>query len=476
MMKSFPLFLSLQDRRALVVGGGEPAARKVELLLSAGAQVSLIAETVTGEIAQLIADGRIAWAGRAFDEADLAGMSLVIVATQDDQLQTRVSQAAQARCLPVNVVDTPALSSFIMPSIVDRSPITIAISTGGAAPALARKLKAEIERALPAAIGRVARFAEIFRDQVRRTLVDPRARRRFWDRVLQGRVGELALAGDEIAARRELIRLLDHARDRADARHQPASAPGMVHLVGAGPGDPDLLTLKAHRLLQRADVVVYDRLVSPEVLALVRRDAERVHVGKRRAHHCMPQAEINDRLVALARAGKSVVRLKGGDPFVFGRGGEEIEALMAAGVAVEVVPGITAALGCAASAGIPLTHRDHAQACVFVTGHLKEGELELDWPRRARPRQTVVIYMGAETLSPIARQLMQHGLSPRTPVALIENGTTDRERRIVGTLATIERQAMRAQLEGPTLFMIGDVVGLALSRDREFHFESRIGL
>jgi uroporphyrin-III C-methyltransferase/precorrin-2 dehydrogenase/sirohydrochlorin ferrochelatase len=476
MMKSFPLFLSLQDRRALVVGGGEPAARKVELLLSAGAQVSLIAETVTGEIAQLIADGRIAWAGRAFDEADLAGMSLVIVATQDDQLQTRVSQAAQARCLPVNVVDTPALSSFIMPSIVDRSPITIAISTGGAAPALARKLKAEIERALPAAIGRVARFAEIFRDQVRRTLVDPRARRRFWDRVLQGRVGELALAGDEIAARRELIRLLDHARDRADARHQPASAPGMVHLVGAGPGDPDLLTLKAHRLLQRADVVVYDRLVSPEVLALVRRDAERVHVGKRRAHHCMPQAEINDRLVALARAGKSVVRLKGGDPFVFGRGGEEIEALMAAGVAVEVVPGITAALGCAASAGIPLTHRDHAQACVFVTGHLKEGELELDWPMLARPRQTVVIYMGAETLSPIARQLMQHGLSPRTPVALIENGTTDRERRIVGTLATIERQAMRAQLEGPTLFMIGDVVGLALSRDREFHFESRIGL
>jgi len=476
MMKTFPLFLSLQDRRALVVGGGEQAARKVELLLSAGAQVSLIAETVTGEIAQLIADGRIAWAGRAFDEADLGGMSLAIVATEDDQLQARVSQAAQARCLPVNVVDTPALSSFIMPSIVDRSPITIAISTGGAAPALARKLKAEIERALPAAIGRVARFAEIFRDQVRRTLVEPRARRRFWDRVLQGRVGELALAGDEIAARRELIRLLDSARDRAGVRSQPASGPGMVHLVGAGPGDPDLLTLKAHRLLQRADVVVYDRLVSQEVLALARRDAERVYVGKRRAHHGMPQAEINDHLVALARAGKSVVRLKGGDPFVFGRGGEEIEALMAAGVAVEVVPGITAALGCAASAGIPLTHRDHAQACVFVTGHLKEGELELDWPMLARPRQTVVIYMGGETLSLITRQLMLHGLSPSTPVALIENGTTDRERRVVGTLATIERQAMRAQLDGPTLFMVGEVVGLSLSRDREFHFVSRIGL
>ena len=470
MIRTFPLFLTLEGRGALVVGGGEAAARKVELLLAAGARVSLIAGTVIGEIAQLIADGRVSWAGGSFEEADLAGMALAIVATDDEQLQTRVSAAAQARSVPVNVVDTPGLSSFIMPSIVDRSPITIAISTGGTAPALARKLKAEIERALPAAIGRVARFAEMFREQARRTLVDPGKRRRFWDRVLQGRVGELALAGDEIAARRELIRLLD------GVRNQPAEGPGMVHLVGAGPGDPDLLTLKAHRLLQRADVVVYDRLVSSEVLALARRDAERIYVGKRRAHHCMAQSEINRRLVALARAGKNVVRLKGGDPFVFGRGGEEIEALIAAGVAVEVVPGVTAALGCAASAGIPLTHRDHAQACVFVTGHTKDGELTLDWPMLARPRQTVVIYMGAESLSPIARQLLQHGLAPRTPVALIENGTTDRERRVVGTLATIERQAMRVQLSGPTLFMIGEVVGLALARDREFQFESRIGL
>jgi uroporphyrin-III C-methyltransferase / precorrin-2 dehydrogenase / sirohydrochlorin ferrochelatase len=288
--------------------------------------------------------------------------------------------------------------------------------------------------------------------------------------VLQGRVGELALAGDEIAARRELIRLLDGART------QSSNASGIVHLVGAGPGDPDLLTLKAHRLLQKADVVVYDRLVSHEVLAIARRDAERLYVGKRRAHHSVPQAEINDRLIALARAGKSVVRLKGGDPFVFGRGGEEIEAMIAAGVAVEVVPGITAALGCAASAGIPLTHRDHAQACVLVTGHTKDGELALDWAMLARPRQTVVIYMGSETLSTIARQLLQHGLAASTPVALIENGTTDREQRVVGTLATIERQALHAQLDGPTLFVIGEVVGLALSRDREFQFESRIGL
>jgi uroporphyrin-III C-methyltransferase / precorrin-2 dehydrogenase / sirohydrochlorin ferrochelatase len=246
--------------------------------------------------------------------------------------------------------------------------------------------------------------------------------------------------------------------------------------VGAGPGDPDLLTLKAHRLLQRADVVVYDRLVSPDVLAMARRDAERIHVGKRRGRHSVPQAEINARLVALARAGKSVVRLKGGDPFVFGRGGEEIEALWAAGVPVEVVPGITAALGCAASAGVPLTHHDHAQACVLVTGQLKDGEVALDWPMLARPGQTVVIYMAAETLPTIARQLMAHGLAAATPVALIENGTTDSERRIVGTLATIGRQATRAQLAGPTLCMVGEVVGLALARDREFQFVSGIRL
>ncbi len=234
--------------------------------------------------------------------------------------------------------------------------------------------------------------------------------------------------------------------------------------------------MKAHRLLQRADVVVYDRLVSPDVLAMARRDAERIYVGKRSAHHCMSQTEINDCLVSLARAGKSVVRLKGGDPFVFGRGGEEVEALMQAGIAVEVVPGVTAALGCAASAGIPLTHRDHAQACVFVTGHLKDGEVALDWPMLARPRQTVVIYMGAGTLPLIASQLIAHGLPAATPIALIENGTTSRERRVVGTLASIERQALRARLQGPTLCMVGEVVGLAWARDPEFRFESRIGL
>lgn len=468
-MQAFPIFLSLRERPVLVVGGGEPAARKVELLLSAGARVTLIADTVVGEIAQLIAEGRISWAGRGFEDGDLSGMSLVIVASEDEALAARVSHAAQRICIPINVVDRPRLSSFIMPAIVDRSPVTVAISTGGSAPALARRLRAEIERALPAAIGRLARFAEIFREQVRRTLERPRDRRRFWDRVFAGRVGELALAGDEIAARRELIRLLD------STRHDKTPA-GMVHLVGAGPGDPDLLTMKAHRLLQTADVIVYDRLVSREVLAMARRDAERLFVGKRRSEHALTQQQINERLVSLARAGNSVVRLKGGDPLVFGRGGEEIEALVRAGVAVEVVPGITAALGCAASAAVPLTHRDHAQACIFVTGQRSDGTVALDWPMLARPRQTVVIYMGADNIGLIAARLVEHGLAAETPVALIENGTTNQERRVVATLATIEQQAMHARLTGPTLCMIGEVIGLALARDPEFHFESRIGL
>jgi uroporphyrin-III C-methyltransferase/precorrin-2 dehydrogenase/sirohydrochlorin ferrochelatase len=336
-MQLFPIFLTLSDRRALVVGGTEAAARKAELLLAAGAEVTLIAETVVGEVAQMITDGRIAWPGHAFGDGDLAGVSLVIVACNDEVLQARVSRAAQQRCVPVNVVDRPALSTFIMPSIVDRGPVTVAISTGGAAPALARRLRAEIERTLPTAIGRLARFAEIFRDQVRRTLAEPRARRQFWDRVFEGRVGELALSGDEIAARRELIRLLD------GARQMTAPALGMVHVVSAGPGDPDLLTLKAHRLLQCADVVVYDRLVSPEVLAMARRDAERLCVGNRQTHHCVSQADLNDHLVALARAGKKVVHLVSDEPLASAHGDGESEALAEAGVAVEVVPGITAA-------------------------------------------------------------------------------------------------------------------------------------
>jgi uroporphyrin-III C-methyltransferase/precorrin-2 dehydrogenase/sirohydrochlorin ferrochelatase len=459
-MQAFPIFLSLRGRRAVVIGGTEAAARKTQLLLAAGADVALIAADPCGELRHWIDDRRITWAGPTFEATSLDGTALVIAADTDDQVNGRVSQAAQARGLPVNVVDRPALSSFIMPAIVDRDPVTIAISTGGAAPSLARLIRARIEQTIPPAIGRLAELAREARTQVARVLRVPATRRRFWDEALQGRVAELALAGDMAAARRALMRqLASSGRSTGDT--------GMVHLVGSGPGDPELLTLKAHRLLQGADVIVYDRLVAPEILGLARRDAERIYVGKRRGDHCVPQAEINDTLIALARAGRSVVRLKGGDPFVFGRGGEEIEALVAANISVEVVPGITAALGCAASTGIPLTHRDHAQACVFVTGHLRDGALDLDWEMLARPRQTVVVYMGATALAALSTALMRHGLPETTPVALIENGTTARERRIVGTLATIAQQARASGLSGPTLCVIGTVVGAALSREQQ---------
>lgn len=287
-MDAFPIFLKLAGRRSLVVGGSSAAARKIELLLAAGARVTLIARHVDGEIAEWLADRRIAWGGAAFDERDLEGAALVIVATGEATLDRRVAEAAQRREIPVNVVDRPEVSSFIMPSIVDRAPVTIAISTGGTAPSLARLLRAEIDRALPATVGRLARFAETFRDQVRRTLASPRARRLFWDRVFEGRIGELALAGEETAARRELIRLLDAARNTG-------KADGVVHHVDASAGDPELLTLRDHRLLQSADVIVYDRAVAPQVLAMARRDADRI---------AAPADE-----QALARAGKTVVRI-----------------------------------------------------------------------------------------------------------------------------------------------------------------------
>ncbi|MFM7344703.1 MAG: siroheme synthase CysG, partial [Tagaea sp.] len=360
-MRHFPIFLDLTDKRVLVVGTAPSAATKAEQLARAGADV------------------------RHADRFDgLGDAVLVVVGDANEALGAEVARAARAAKIPVNVVDRPELCDFVWPAIVDRDPITIAISTAGTSPVLARQLRARIETLVPAAYGRLASFAGELRARVARAIPDARARRIFWDRVLGGRAGERVLAGDEAGAVRELDRALLGA----------GSAKGHVSLVGAGPGDPELLTLKALRRLQEADAIVYDRLVDPRILDLARRDAERIDAGKNRGRHTMPQGDIESLLVELATAGKRVVRLKGGDPFVFGRGGEEIEALAQAGIDFDVVPGITAALGCAAYAGIPLTHRDHAQACVFVTGHTKNRELDLDFRALASPRQTLAIYMG----------------------------------------------------------------------------------
>jgi len=351
----------------------------------------------------------------------------------------------------VNVVDQPHLCSFIMPSIVDRSPIQIAISTGGASPVLARLLRTRLESYIPAAYGKLAELVSGFRTQVIDKFPDSKQRRHFWEVILEGRVTELLFQGNEHAARNAL----QHAIDEDFSKES-----GEVYLVGAGPGDPDLLTFRALRLMQRADIVVYDRLVSQGILDLVRRDAELVYVGKERNNHAVPQENINQCLVRYAKEGKRVLRLKGGDPFIFGRGGEEIETLKENNVIFQVVPGITAAAGCSSYAGIPLTHRDYSQSCVFVTGHLKDGTVNLNWKALAHPHQTIVFYMGLQAVKVIHKELVAHGLSDGTPAALVEQGTTQNQRVHIGTLANLSEIIEREKVKAPTLIIVGDVVTL----------------
>jgi uroporphyrin-III C-methyltransferase/precorrin-2 dehydrogenase/sirohydrochlorin ferrochelatase len=431
-MRHFPVFMDLSDRPVLVLGAGEVAERKADLLRRAGAVIRL---------------------RPSFDPAELDGCALAIGADAPGPDLLALSAAARARGIPVNIVDRPALCSFIMPAIVDRDPVTIAISTAGTAPVLARLLRARIEAAVPPAFGRLASLAGRFSGEIRRRFQDLGTRRRVLERILTGRVAALVLAGDETAAEAAL------ADELADGVHPAGPHPaGIVFLVGAGPGAADLLTLRAQRLLGEADVIVHDRLVTDEVLDMARRDAERIFVGKARANHCMKQADINALLVRLARAGQRVVRLKGGDPLVFGRGGEEAEALAAAGVTFEIVPGITAALACAADAGIPLTHRDASRAVTLVTGHTKDGRLDLDFAALARPGATLAIYMGIHTLAQLADGLARHGFDPTTPAALIERGGTRRKRILAGTLPELVVQAPSWSSDGPTLVLIGEVV------------------
>ena len=445
----FPVFLRLTGRRVLVVGGGEVAARKLRLLGKTEAQLDVVARELNDELTQAAQAGLIRHVATAFEPAQLDGCTLCIAATDDAALNRQVAAAADVRGIAVNVVDDPAPSSFVTPSIVDRFPLIVAIATGGQAPVLGRRLRERIETLLPAAYGRLAAFMGSRREQVQQRLPQA-ARRGLWEGFLDGPGAEAIFSGNEAAADAQLQALLD-----GDPRR------GEVYLVGAGPGDPDLLTFRALRLMQQCDVVLYDALLPDAILDLVRRDAERIYVGKRRARHTLAQEQINAELVRLAREGKRVLRLKGGDPFVFGRGGEEIQELAAAGIPFQVVPGISAANGCAAYAGIPLTHRDHAQACIFVTGHQRaDGTLALHWDALARPGQTVVIYMGLATLPHLCAQLIEHGLSPDWPAAVIEQGTSPQQRVIVGTLASLPSAVVDAAVGGPSLVIVGSVVTL----------------
>jgi len=453
-MNFLPVFLDIKGKNCLVVGGNETAARKAALLMQAGAWVTAVSpDELAPGFAQLKEQDRLVHRKQSFGPEQLDNMVLAIAADEDEALNRQVSEAAKARHLPVNVVDHPELCSFIMPSIIDRSPLIIAVSSGGSSPVLARLLRARLETMIPAAYGRLASLAERFRGAVKQRFSSSAQRRMFWEKALQGPVAEMVFAGQDKAADVALKKLLESEKPEDMPR-------GEVYLVGGGPGNPDLLTFRALRLMQQADVVVHDHLVTSAVLDMARRDAERIYVGKETSNHTLPQEGINELLVRLAKEGKRVLRLKGGDPFIFGRGGEEIATLADNGIPFQVVPGITAASGVASYAGIPLTHRDYAQSCVFVTGHLKDNSMNLDWDALARPNQTIVIYMGLLGLPVLCRELVAHGLPASTPAAIVQQGTTAHQRVVVGTLDTLPALTVEAQLKPPTLIIVGNVVKL----------------
>ena len=447
-MEYLPIFAEVKDRPVLVIGGGEIAARKITFLLRAEAKVQIVAETLIPELAEKVEREEIQWRATVFEEQQLDDVFLVIAATEDDELNQRVYVAANARYRLVNVVDNQALCSFVFPSIVDRSPLLVAISSSGKAPVLSRILREKIEALLPTNLGRLAETASYWRHHIKTHLKTTAERRRFWERVFTGRFASLMLAGNKDEAEKAL----------EDELLQPEKRPGEIILVGAGPGDAGLLTLRGLQALQQADVVFYDNLVTPEVRELVRRDAETICVGKSAAGVSVPQQEINRLLLEAAKTGKTVIRLKGGDPFIFGRGGEELQAAAAAGIPFQVVPGVTAAAGVTAYAGIPLTHRDYAQSVTFITGHFGAENSPLDWARLAQSGQTLAIYMGSLKAAEISAQLIANGRGGDTPVAVISRGTRADQQTKTGTLQQLENLAKDAPM--PALLVVGEVVQL----------------
>ena len=452
-MEFLPLFFDLKNRAVLIVGGGDVALRKARLLEKAGAQITVISPIINQALKDLAVNTQGNALNKEYDSESLSGFTLVVAATDNRAVNKKVSEDAKQTNVPVNVVDHPELCSFIFPAIVDRSPIIAAVSSGGSSPVLARLLRAKLETVLPATYGRLATLAEKYRNQVKARFEHINQRRGFWENILQGPVSELVFAGKEIEAE-------DLLKSELSGSSLPNRELGEVYLVGAGPGDPDLLTFKSLRLMQQADVVIYDRLVSEPILNLCRRDAQMVYVGKARSDHAVPQEGINQLLVKHAKAGHRVLRLKGGDPFIFGRGGEEIEELAEAGVPFQVVPGITAAAGCSSYSGIPLTHRDYAQSVRFVTGHLKNNSADLPWAELVHPNQTIVFYMGLMGLPIICDQLIKHGMSASTPMALVQKGTTPQQKVVIASLDTMVEKLKENPVSAPTLIIVGEVVSL----------------
>ena len=449
-MQYLPIFTKLDNKPVLVVGGGEVALRKCRAFLKARASVTLVAPWFCDELKEHAHNNEVTLIDAYFDESHLDGKMLVIAATDRDEVNNNVFELANARNVFVNVVDDQPKCTFIFPSIVDRDPITIAISSAGTAPVLARRLREKLETLIPHHIGPLATLVGGFRDKVKKRFKHFSDRRQFWEGVFDSSVVSKVQTGDTQAAQQQLEQMLD-------AKAEPE---GEVYIVGAGPGDPELLTLKALQLMQQADVVVYDFLVSDEIMELVRRDADLICVGKRLGDHSVVQEDTNQMLVDLAKQGKKVCRIKGGDPFIYGRGGEEVQVLAANNVNYQIVPGITAAAGCSAYAGIPLTHRDHAQAIQFVTGHCKKDGQELDWQSLAKANQTLAIYMGVIKSPHIQSELLKHGRKADTPVAIIENGTRKNQRVVTGQLGELADLIQRNSIISPALLIIGEVAAL----------------
>jgi uroporphyrin-III C-methyltransferase / precorrin-2 dehydrogenase / sirohydrochlorin ferrochelatase len=452
-MRYFPAFLDLAGRRVLVVGGGVVAWRKVRLLSDAGAAVTVVAKHLSPEFAEHESDFRLTVIRRGFTAGDVLGKTLAVAATGDAEVNRRVAEAGAAAGVPVNVVDDAELSTFVFPAIVQRGEVVVAVSSSGAAPVLARRLRAKIEELLPPRLGALASFAKHLRDFVRKRVPDPAARLRLWESALEGDVAEAVFAGRE-----------EEARARLDTLIKRGHPGGSVAIVGAGPGDPELLTIKALRLIQRADVIIYDKLIAPETLGYARRDAQLIYVGKSRGNHTMPQEEINHLIAHHAAQGRRVVRLKGGDPFIFGRGGEESAHLRERGFSVEVVPGVTAASACAAVASVPLTHRGSAEAVVLVTGQGTQGAPRIDWAALARLNQTIAVYMGVAAAPRIAADLIEAGLAPATPVAVVENASLPSERVVNGTVAGLPKLIEENAIRGPAVILIGAVAALPLQQ------------
>ena len=450
-MDIFPISLKLQQQPCLIVGGGRIAYRKAVLLAKAGAVIHVIAPEIESNLQEIVESSQGQYVQAPFSpDIQLRNYRLVIAATNYKAVNIQVFEACEAEKILVNSVDDPPHCRFMVPAIIDRSPLVVSIATNGTSPVLSRQIRTQLEASIPHGMGKLAEFSGKWRAVVKSKIENPDERRIFWEDLYASPLKEQVF-NDNIADADKLIE---------QALNEWKTPKGEVYLVGAGPGDPELLTLKALRLMQQADVIIYDRLVSPAILELCRRDAEKIYVGKARSNHSVPQDGINALLVEFAEKGKRVCRLKGGDPFIFGRGGEEIQELFAAGVAFQVVPGITAASGCSAYAGIPLTHRDYAQSVRFLTGHLKEGSPELPWRELVYENQTLVLYMGLVGLEKICAQLIAHGQRANMPVALISKGTTPEQKVVVGTLADIASKVSEHQIQAPTLTIIGEVVSL----------------